>query len=130
MGGTTHAATAAPTTRPSENTATATAIRTAQLSSPSLSAATECSKPPPEEANGDNCGRCTVKPVACFPCRNNVGVRGISLPGNRPCMNLGRAACAPGRRGGPGPSREPPVKSRGNGHVADTYCSDKPADYH
>jgi hypothetical protein len=54
MGGTTHAATAAPTRMPSENTATATAIRTAQLnvlSLPSSSAVTECSPPPLEEGS-------------------------------------------------------------------------------
>jgi hypothetical protein len=52
MGGTTHAATAAPTRMPSENTATA--IRTAQLnvlSLPSSSAVTEGSPPPPEEGS-------------------------------------------------------------------------------
>jgi hypothetical protein len=48
MGGTTHAATAAPTRMPSENTATA--IRTAPLSLLSSSAAT------PGGSKYDNCG--------------------------------------------------------------------------
>jgi hypothetical protein len=49
-----HPATAAPTRMPSENTATATAIRTGQwnvLNLRSLSAVTECSPPPPAEAS-------------------------------------------------------------------------------
>jgi hypothetical protein len=100
MGGTTHAASAAPARMPSENTAMATAIRTAQLNVLNLSsssAVTEFSAAP-GGSKQYNCGPGTEPPTflrlrsppfqpACW-CDSFEFVDARAKPGHRTCAPL------------------------------------------